>query len=150
MLWLPPIESIMDIVNYVVVNLLGIHTLKLNMMLCVSHIDWFYLLFLAKCPGPNSSYILRTKTNSTIYTQKWGSNNRTNDLKNMWKQISLLQQLQGPYLFIEIYKRSPTLQDCDTFKSRILLWSTSFPIYHPTLHQITSTQSQRIPLRYRF
>jgi hypothetical protein len=61
-----------DIVNYVVVNPLEIHTLKLNMMLCVSHIYWFYLLFLAKCPGPNISYILRTKTNLTIYTQKWG------------------------------------------------------------------------------
>jgi hypothetical protein len=86
MLLLQPIESIMDIVNYVVANPLGIHTLKLNMMLlCVSHIDWFYLLFLAKCLGPNMSYILRTKTNSTIYTQTWGSNNRTNDLKNMWK-----------------------------------------------------------------
>jgi hypothetical protein len=37
-----------------------------------------------------------------------------------------------------------------TFKSRILLWFTSFPIYNPTPLQITSTQSQRIPLGYRF
>jgi hypothetical protein len=140
MLWLPPIESIMDIVNYAVVNPLGIHTLKLNMKLfCVSHIDWFYLLFLAKCPGPNISYILRTKTNSTIYTQTWGSNNRTNDLKNMWKQISLLQQLQGPYLFIEIYKRSP--------KSFYDPPALRFITRHPSKSPV---QSQRISLGYRF
>ena len=132
MLWLPPIESIMDIVNYVDVNPLGIHTLKLNMMLCVSHIDRFYLLFLAKCPGPIISYILRTKKIQQYIHWNEEVITGTNDLKKMWKQISLLQQLQGPYLFIEIYKRSPTLQDCDTFKSRILLWSTSIPIYNQT------------------
>jgi hypothetical protein len=66
MLWFPHIESIMDIV----VNPLVIHTLKLNMMLwCVSHVDWFYLLFLANF---QSKYFIHTQNENefnNIYTK---------------------------------------------------------------------------------
>ena len=149
MLWLPPIESIMDIVNYVVVNLLEINTLKLNMMLCVSHIDRFYLLFLAKCPGPNISYILRTKTNSTIYTQKWGSNNRTMTWKTCENKLVFCSNCKAP-IFLS---KSTT----DGQRWRIVILSNHESFYDPPAFRFiiqhpskSPVQSQRIPLGYRF